>query len=416
MARLTPYVFQQFLDDNGNPLSGGKVYTYEAGTSTPKATYTTSIGDVAQSWPIVLDAAGRPDTAPIWLGQGAYKFILKTSSDVPVGDTYDDIAGEAQNAFGSSVVSISGNLSVTSAYKNNVIIATAVATLSLLPVESATDGFYFLIKNDSVSANVTIDPNLSELIDGAATAIVRPKQAAICICDGAEWKTLFLDNESIYANTITTTGASGVVIKNSAGATVATFGASAGTTSALTGALTLSGSVDISGTSSASAFITLAEDTDNGTNKVTITPPQSIASDYTLTLPSSTGTLINDVTFLTSLATALGVYKYVQLADQTITAAGALTVAHSLGKLPVRVDCFLVCQTGELGFTAGDVVPINTNIQGATSTGQTLTWDTTNVYIRFGGSAGAYELLHKTTGIRTATTAANWKLRLMVMA
>jgi len=47
----------------------------------------------------------------------------------------------------------------------------------------------------------------------------------------------------------------------------------------------------IAGTSSSAASITLAEDTDNGTNKATLIAPTSIASDYTVTLPSSAGTL-----------------------------------------------------------------------------------------------------------------------------
>lgn len=32
----------QFFDNNGNPLAGGLIYTYAAGTTTPAATYTSS--------------------------------------------------------------------------------------------------------------------------------------------------------------------------------------------------------------------------------------------------------------------------------------------------------------------------------------------------------------------------------------
>jgi hypothetical protein len=80
----------QFFDDDGAPLTGGKVYTYAAGTTTPLATYTTSTGSVANTNPIILDAAGRtPDE--IWLAVGTlYKFIVKTSTDVLVG-TYDGL-------------------------------------------------------------------------------------------------------------------------------------------------------------------------------------------------------------------------------------------------------------------------------------------------------------------------------------
>ena len=87
----------QFFDDNGNPLSGGLLYTYEAGTTTPQATYTDSNGNVANSNPIVLDAAGRVPYQ-VWLTDGAsYKFILKTSLGVTVW-TEDDIPAGVSSA------------------------------------------------------------------------------------------------------------------------------------------------------------------------------------------------------------------------------------------------------------------------------------------------------------------------------
>lgn len=69
----------QFLDASGNPLSGGKIYTYSAGTSTPLATYSESTGTSANSNPIILDSGGY---ANIWLGPNSYKIIVKTSADV----------------------------------------------------------------------------------------------------------------------------------------------------------------------------------------------------------------------------------------------------------------------------------------------------------------------------------------------
>lgn len=84
----------QFFDNNGNPLSGGKIETYTAGTSTPQTTYTTSAGSIAHSNPIVLDAAGRvPGSSEIWLTDSVvYKFILKDSNNAVIG-TYDNISG-----------------------------------------------------------------------------------------------------------------------------------------------------------------------------------------------------------------------------------------------------------------------------------------------------------------------------------
>ena len=83
----------QFFDNNGDPLTGGKLYTYAAGTTTPQVTYTTAAGNVAHANPIVLDAAGRvPGSSEIWLQFAPYKFILKTSNDVTLG-TWDNISG-----------------------------------------------------------------------------------------------------------------------------------------------------------------------------------------------------------------------------------------------------------------------------------------------------------------------------------
>lgn len=88
----------QFLDGNGDPLSGGKVYTYAAGTTTPQATFTTSAGDVFHANPIILDSAGRvPSGGEIWLADAqVYKFVVYTSADVLIG-TYDDISGINSN-------------------------------------------------------------------------------------------------------------------------------------------------------------------------------------------------------------------------------------------------------------------------------------------------------------------------------
>lgn len=91
-------VAAQFFDNNGNPLSGGKLFTYAAGTTTPVVAYTNSLGNVAWTNPIVLDAAGRvPNSGEIWLTDGViYKFVLKDSNDVLIA-TYDNITGINSN-------------------------------------------------------------------------------------------------------------------------------------------------------------------------------------------------------------------------------------------------------------------------------------------------------------------------------
>jgi hypothetical protein len=91
-------VAAQFFTNNGVPLTGGKIYTYAAGTTTPATTYTSSQGNVQWTNPIVLNAGGRvPSGGEIWLTDGInYKFVLKDANDVTIA-TYDNISGINSN-------------------------------------------------------------------------------------------------------------------------------------------------------------------------------------------------------------------------------------------------------------------------------------------------------------------------------
>ena len=82
----------QFFNNDGTVLAGGKLNTYIAGSSTPKATYTTSAGNIAHTNPIILDSSGRVPGGEIWLTAGLYKFVVTTSANVLIG-TYDNING-----------------------------------------------------------------------------------------------------------------------------------------------------------------------------------------------------------------------------------------------------------------------------------------------------------------------------------
>jgi hypothetical protein len=99
-VNLSPYggVGAQFFDNSGNVLTGGKIYTYQAGTTTPQPTYTTSVGNIPHPNPIILDASGRvPSGGEIWLTDGlVYKFILRDSNDVLIA-TYDNVLGINSN-------------------------------------------------------------------------------------------------------------------------------------------------------------------------------------------------------------------------------------------------------------------------------------------------------------------------------
>ncbi len=86
-------------DTSGNPLSGGLVYTYSAGTGLDKATYADADGVTTNPNPIVLDAYGRK----LVFGDGRYKFIVKTAGSTTLytwdGLTYKNISFSSGSAI-----------------------------------------------------------------------------------------------------------------------------------------------------------------------------------------------------------------------------------------------------------------------------------------------------------------------------
>ena len=101
---LAPTPKLQFFDANGDPLVGGLLYTYVAGSTTPLTSYTDSTGVSANTNPIVLDSRGE---ANVWLGAAIYKFALYTSAGVLIW-TVDNINGSTfgVNATGDGTTTV----------------------------------------------------------------------------------------------------------------------------------------------------------------------------------------------------------------------------------------------------------------------------------------------------------------------
>jgi hypothetical protein len=133
----------QFLDSNGAPLSGGLLYSYLSGTSTPVTTYTTRDGTTNNTNPIVLDAAGRTPSE-IWLDGGVlYKFILKNSTYVQIG-SYDSIPAINDTTTFSNLITVAGTNALT-----------GLATPALSGYAAGAQ-YSFLAQNNNTGA-VTID-------------------------------------------------------------------------------------------------------------------------------------------------------------------------------------------------------------------------------------------------------------------
>lgn len=92
------------LDNNANPVSGGKLYTYLAGTTTPQPTYSDVNLTVANANPVVLDSAGR---ATVFLSGTSYKFVLTDANDVTIW-TQDNVQAVAPFSTNLDIEGVAG--------------------------------------------------------------------------------------------------------------------------------------------------------------------------------------------------------------------------------------------------------------------------------------------------------------------
>lgn len=113
---------------------------------------------------------------------------------------------------------------------------------------------------------------------------------------------------------------------------------------------------------------------------------------------------------LAQLQAALSVDEFTS-ANQVITSAGALTLAHGLGRTPHNFELFLVNAVAELGYTIGNAVAFGYATLG-NNQGVAVTADGTNIYVRYGSSASVFNLPNKATGAVSNITPASWRLRI----
>lgn len=153
----------QFFDNNGVPLAGGKLYSYAASTTTPKATFTSSSGNVPHTNPIILDSSGRvPSGGEIWLTSGEpYKFVLETSTGILLG-TWDNIYGYTTGTADASFEVQTATAGQTLFVLNSMAYAPGTNTLGVY-----IDGVNQVVNNAYIETNATSVTFVSGLHEGA---------------------------------------------------------------------------------------------------------------------------------------------------------------------------------------------------------------------------------------------------------
>lgn len=184
MASVVEFILAGFTDNSGNPLAGGKVYTYAAGTTTPKAVYTDNLGTTPDTNPVILDSNGRKQI----YGSGSYKFVVKTSADATLY-TLDNLyfGNEAGISF----------IGTTSGSGNTYTAAPSPS------ISSYVDGQLYTFQADKTNtgaATLNINGVGAKSITGAAGAIVSGNTYTARYSSGADAFYL-LNPSAAYATT-----------------------------------------------------------------------------------------------------------------------------------------------------------------------------------------------------------------------
>jgi len=311
----------QLADNNGALLSGGKIYTYQAGSAVLYDTWTSIGQTVLNSNPIILDASGRVPNE-IWLASGiAYKFILQDSLSNVIG-TWDNIQGI--NDANWSVYAGSASIPFSVAAPTTATQAVQLQQVSLLPTvtsATATDifgaaGATISIYNSTPVTTTSFTDCTSEQVGSVKRVI--PVQAwsvtasANLVVDGATSGTFVMPAGAkleVLASTttkfeITTISATGTWAPNGAGLTVVGAFSSVGTWSKIGNSVTIYGKVI-------------------GTTSVAVSTNGVISSNLPFTLNAS----YNNSNGLASNTANLTCVTYIAAGSNTISAFAALAAA-----------------------------------------------------------------------------------------
>lgn len=146
------------------------------------------------------DAAGD-DPAQARAQLKALRDAVDTLISHLAASTLTNTAGPAAPGGGLEVVAavlqgkanfrtISGADTIIASDRGKVIDCTSAGfTLDATAAATLGDGFYCWVRNSAASGNITIDPNLSETIDGVSTITLVPGEACFIICNGSLLRT-----------------------------------------------------------------------------------------------------------------------------------------------------------------------------------------------------------------------------------
>lgn len=207
--------FEFFTTAAGLALDGGYIYVGTAGLpaeTNPIACFTNFGLTVPISQPLRTSggrivSGGSP--VSIFIAPTDYSIVIKDKKGVLVYQTtsvasINSIISLAQGgtgattqagalvglgALGNATLAKTANYTVLPADRGDVVLCNGTFTLSTTAAGTLGDGFCFAVVNTG-SGTITVDPNSSELIDGASTKSITAGQSCFVVCNGTEFRTV----------------------------------------------------------------------------------------------------------------------------------------------------------------------------------------------------------------------------------
>lgn len=185
-----PFLKFRGFDANGNPLVGGQLFTYAAGTTNLLTTYTSASGTIPNTNPIILNSRGECD---IFLTSTLlYKLVLSPSTDSnpPTNPfwTEDNVSGCAASASGNAPAG-AGNLTSEGPFESGVGFTPGVTTTLTLSQSYVTnanvsvhfDGIYqgtdqYTLSGNNIIFNfaIPVGVNTVYIVGGTTLSILVP--------------------------------------------------------------------------------------------------------------------------------------------------------------------------------------------------------------------------------------------------
>ncbi len=152
----------------------------------------------------------------IWFGYKVYIFLLVgfvgfSQTGVGINTTNPKSDFEVNGSFAKKVTVVSANTTLNETHSIVVCNNAGTAITLSLPAISTCEGRIYTIKKGTSTADITIDANSAETVDGDLTLILSDQKIAITLFnDGMEWKAIsnyhaqFPMGEISYFNTTPT--------------------------------------------------------------------------------------------------------------------------------------------------------------------------------------------------------------------